>query len=183
MSEKYKIRDQERLHFITFAVIGWIEVFTKHVYRDAFLESIRYCQQNKGLLIYGWCIMSNHIHMIIGRNGSYDVQDIVRDFKKYSSVTICRLIENSGDSRKDWMLGVFSKAADSSNKHRKYKFWQNQYHPIELNTNEMMEQKLDYIHQNPVKAGIVEKEEEYVYSSARDYHGTGEGLLNIEFME
>ena len=70
----------------------------------------------------------------------------------------------------------------SSKKHMKYKFWQNEYHPVELYSNELIDQKLEYIHNNPVKEGIVEAPEDYLYSSARDYSGM-KGLLEIEFMD
>jgi len=76
----------------------------------------------------------------------------------------------------------FRKAAESSNKHVKYQFWQNQYHPIELSSNKMQDQRLHYLHNNPVEAGIVDKPEYYIYSSARDY-GMEKGLLDICFIQ
>lgn len=80
------------------------------------------------------------------------------------------------------MLGIFSKAANDSKKHNKYKFWQNEYHPVELYSNEMMDEKLDYIHGNPVKKEIVERPEDYLYSSARNYCGL-KGLIDGEFLD
>jgi hypothetical protein len=121
--------------------------------------------------------------MIVGRNGESKIEEIIRDLKKYTSVHICRAIErNPTESRKEWMLNIFSSSAVKSEKHVKYKFWQNEYHPVELFYNEMMDQKLEYIHENPVKEGIVESPEEYLYSSARDYAGR-KGLLEIVFMD
>ena len=184
MSEKYKILDQDQLYFITFAVNGWIDVFSRQLYKDLAVNSLRHCQKEKGLELYAWCIMTNHLHLIVGREGKVNIEDIVRDFKKFTSVQICRSIEeNPKESRKKWMLELFKKAAQESNKHQKYKFWQNQYHPIELNTNQMMQQKLDYIHDNPVEAGIVDKAEAYLYSSARDYYTNEKGLLDVKFIE
>ncbi len=184
MSEKYKIRDQDKLYFITFAVVYWVDVFTRQTYKDLVLDSLKYCQKKKGLEIYSWVIMSNHIHLIIGRNGAVKIEDIIRDFKKFTSVHLCKMIEdNNQESRKSWMLKLFSNAADKSKKHVKYKFWQNEYHPIELDTNKMMEQKLDYIHNNPVEEGIVDNPASYLYSSARDYTQNRKGLLEIKFIE
>ena len=101
--------------------------------------------------------MSNHIHLIVGRNGGKNIEHIIRDFKKYTSVQICKAVEeNMHESRKQWMLKLFSQAAGGSNKHVKYKFWQNVYHPIELSTNKLMDEKLEYIHNNPVVSGVVE---------------------------
>lgn len=183
MSEKYKIRDQNKLYFITFAVVYWVDVFTRNMYTDLILESLRYCKRDKGLEIYGWVIMSNHVHLIVGRNGEENIEHIIRDFKKYTSVHICKAIEeNRQESRKQWMLKIFSQAAARSNKHIKYKFWQNEYHPIELSTNELMDQKLEYIHNNPVVSGIVDDPVSYLYSSARDYMTDKRGLLKIKFI-
>ena len=92
MSGKYKIRDQSRLYFVTFAVIEWIDVFTRQEYRDLLLDSLRYCQKEKGLEIYAWCIMSNHIHLIVGKEKESKIEEIVLDFKKFTSVKICRAI-------------------------------------------------------------------------------------------
>jgi len=183
LSEKYKIRDQDKLYFVTVAVVYWVDVFTRNIYKDLIVESLAYCQKEKGLEIYGWCIMSNHLHLIIGRSRDIKMEDIIRDFKKYTSMQICKAIEeNMLESRKRWMLKLFSNAADKSKKHVKYKFWQNEYHPIELNTNNMMDQKLAYLHNNPVKAGIVDEPAAYTYSSARDYSTNEKGLLNIKFI-
>jgi putative transposase len=111
------------------------------------------------------------------------IEEIIRDFKKYTSAQICKAIEkNNVESRKEWMLAIFRAAGRKSKKHSKYKFWQNEYHPVELPDNNMMDSKLDYIHENPVKEGIVEKPEDYIYSSARDYAGI-RGLLEITFMD
>ncbi len=183
MSEKYKIRDQDQIYFVTFSVVQWIDFFTRPVYKDLILENLRFCQENKGLMIYSWCIMSNHIHMIVGRNSENKIQDIIRDFKKFTSVKMIKAIEqNHQESRKEWLLWMFRKLAEKSNKHQKYCFWQNEYHPIELSSNQMMEQKLNYIHNNPVEERIVNEPQDYVYSSAIDYAG-GKGLLRVSFIE
>ena len=82
VSRKYKIRDQDKLYFVTFAVIRWLDVFTRNLYKDIFLDSLRYCQENKGLELCAYCIMTNHIHMIIGRNKEVGLDAIIRDLKK-----------------------------------------------------------------------------------------------------
>jgi putative transposase len=182
VSEKYKIRDQDKLYFVTFAVVQWIDVFTRMEYCDLAVNNLKYCQEKKGLEIYGWCIMTNHIHLIVGQEGGNKIQDILRDFKKYTAVQLARAIESSSlESRKEWMLWMFRKLAEHSGKHQKYCFWQNQYHPIELNSNLLMQQKLDYIHDNPIKVGFVTEPHHYRYSSAIDYAG-GKGMIEIKFI-
>ncbi len=82
MSTKYKIRNQEALHFVSFATVEWIDVFTRPIYKDVIIASLKYCQEKKGLILYAWCLMTNHIHMIISSEGKNKQEDILRDFKK-----------------------------------------------------------------------------------------------------
>ncbi|MCC7402180.1 MAG: transposase, partial [Chitinophagaceae bacterium] len=100
----YKIRNKEGIHFITFAVVEWMDVFTRKEYRDILLDSVRYCQKEKGLVLYAWCIMSNHVHFIVSAENN-DTSEILRDFKKFTSKQIIAAIEkNEQESRKAWML-------------------------------------------------------------------------------
>ena len=92
MSRKYKFGDNKGAYFISFATVNWIDVFTRQEYRDLLLDSLRYGQKEKGLEIYAWCIMSNHIHLIVGKEKEAKIEEIVRDFKKFTSVKICRAI-------------------------------------------------------------------------------------------
>jgi len=184
MSRKYKIRDQDKLYFVTFTVIQWIDVFVRREYCDIILDSLKYCQKNKGLEVYAYCIMSSHLHMIIGRSGDLKMEDIIRDFKKYTAAKILQAItSNSTESRRNWLLSKFSEAGAKNSHNTRYQFWQQHSHPIELNTNEIMERSLDYIHDNPVKAGIVLSPEHYLYSSAINYAGLPEKLIDVILIE
>jgi putative transposase len=101
MSRKYKFRDQEKLYFVSFATINWIDVFVRSEYNEILLESLRFCQTEKGLEIYAWCIMPSHVHLIIGTTGK-PMQDILRDFKSFTSRSIKDEIKNHpGESRRD----------------------------------------------------------------------------------
>jgi len=101
MSEGYKIRNQSAIHFITFASVEWIDVFTRHIYADIVVDSLRYCQKEKGLVIYAWCIMSNHVHLIV-RAENNKLSEVLRDLKKYTAKQIIAAIEsNQGESRKE----------------------------------------------------------------------------------
>ena len=171
MSRKYKFNDQDQLYFVTFAIVNWIDLFTRNEYRDIMLESWKYCQLNKGLEIYGWCIMSSHVHMIIGTHGE-KLENIMRDMKKHTSIALKKVIqEHPAESRRDWMLWMMTRAGKKNSQNLEFQLWQQDNHPIELFNPVILHQKLDYIHYNPVVAGIVEKPEDYLYSSARDYCG------------
>jgi REP element-mobilizing transposase RayT len=169
MTTGYQIKDQSGLHYLTFQVVDWIDIFTRQIYRDIILESLSYCQQKKELQIFGYVIMSNHIHLI-ANSVSGKLSDTIRDFKKYTSGKIIKtIIENPQESRKEWMLNRFSFHSKQHSRNEKYQFWTHENHSIILYSPEFTQEKLEYIHNNPVRAGIVQFPEEYLYSSARNY--------------
>jgi putative transposase len=180
MSRAYKFRSPDGLYFISFATVGWIDVFTRREYKELLVESIEYCQNNKGLGLYAWCIMSNHVHMIVKAKEGYVLPDIIRDFKKFTSKRITKAIEdNIQESRKEWMLAIFKNAGVYNSNNKEYQFWQQHNRPIEIYSPAVISQKVDYIHYNPVEAGIVEQPEQYLYSSAKDFNEE-KGLLKLE---
>ncbi|HEY0656564.1 MAG TPA: transposase [Chryseosolibacter sp.] len=137
MSRKYKIRDQNKLYFVTFTVIQWLDVFTQQEYRDIFLDSIRFCQEKKGLEVCAYVIMSSHIHMIIGRHGDDSLDGIIRDIKKFTSSKIIEAIkENPQDSRRELLLWLFERAGRHNKNNTRYQFWQQNNQPIELGGDE-----------------------------------------------
>ena len=99
------------LYFTTDTVIDWIDIFTRPCYKRIIIESLSYCQKEKGLIIYAWVLMSNHIHMIVGASGENPISSIIRDFKKFTSKAILKeLQENIQESRKKWMFNLFEYA-------------------------------------------------------------------------
>jgi REP element-mobilizing transposase RayT len=178
MLDGYKIRDQDLPHFITATVVDWIDVFTRKSYRDCIIECLDYCMKNKGMILYGYVIMSNHIHMIVQSNEG-NLSDLIRDFKKFTAKTILDKIQNEPESRREWMFERFKLATESHSRNKNHQFWQYGNHPEEIYSNKFMWSKLDYIHLNPVRASIVEKASQYIYSSASNYVNDT-GLLYIE---
>jgi putative transposase len=127
--------------------------------------------------------MSNHVHLIASTREGFKLAGVIRDFKKYTSRMVIASIEtNLQESRKDWMLWMFKRAGAKNSNNRVYQFWQQDNHPIELSMNEMIDQRLNYLHENPVKAGIVCFASNYKYGSALDYYEEREGLLKIEVL-
>ncbi len=183
MSTKYKFNNDEGFYFVSFATVGWIDVFTRQIYRDLFLQSLSYCRKEKGLNIHAWVIMSNHIHLIISSKPKSRLSDTMRDLKKYTSYTLLKEIKESPmESRKEWMLFLFVKAGKQNSNNTNYQFWQQESHPIELDLHsDIFEQKLNYIHENPVEAGIVDLAIDYTYSSARDYQGN-KGSIEMDVL-
>jgi len=178
MSTAYKFNNPHGLYFVTFATVQWVDVFVRRNYQEILLESLRYCIKNKGLVIYAWCLMPGHIHMIISAEGQQRPYEIIRDLKKYTSGNLLKAIRETEISRKSWMLWLFLSAGKENPNNKNYQFWQQDNHPVELETNHFIDQKLSYIHNNPVEAGFAEYPEDYYLSSARDYNGK-QGLLPI----
>ena len=148
----YKIRNQAAVHFITFAVvvpiaIGRIDVFTRKDYRHIVLESIKYCQVKKGMILHPWCIMSNHLHLIVAAKEN-NLSDVLRDFTKFTSKQIIKAIEeNKQESRREWMLEIFKKAGEANSRNSDYLpiaigIWRQDNQPKELYSPAFVFQKL-----------------------------------------
>jgi len=180
LSKKYKFNDNNQLYFVTFTVTHWVDLFIRNEYKEIVLNSIRYCQQNKDLEVYGWCMMTSHIHMIVGSKGN-SLSDIMRDLKRHSSEMLhIAIAKNAKESRREWLLKMFRNEGESNN--NKFQLWQPESHPVALVTAKIAHQKLEYIHYNPVEAGFVKHTNAWLYSSAVDYNG-GKGLLDIILLD
>ncbi len=119
MSRKYNFHNPDGVYFVSFAVNKWVDVFTRNEYKNILGESLRICQQSKGLEIFAWCIMTNHVHLIVRAKDDFILPDILRDFKKFTSKSILKAIaENTFESRKEWlnklMMKTFSSIQNSS---------------------------------------------------------------------
>ncbi len=174
MGFKYAIRS-DNLYFLTHTIVDWIDVFTRRELAEIIVHSLNYCIENKGLEVYVWCLMPSHLHMIAraAEGAKYDLSGIMRDFKKFTSKKIVGTISEIHESRRDWMLSRFLKGPHS------FQVWQEGMHPIELFKRRFTNQKMDYIHENPVVAGIVREPGDYLLSSAGDYLADRKGLVKI----
>jgi REP element-mobilizing transposase RayT len=182
MSSRYKVHDDTIPHFITFTVVGWMDVFTRELYKDIFIESLAYCVHNKGLCLHAWVIMTNHVHLIVSSQES-KLECIVRDIKKYTSKKIIYAIEeNKSESRKEWMMNMFKYIGSGNSRNKQYQFWKNNYHPVELSRDFIKNQRLNYLHENPVRAGLVWEPWHYKYSSAIDYYTNEKGLISVDII-
>ncbi len=177
MSRNYKLHNPIAAYFVSFAVVEWQDVFTRNEYKDILINSLEFCQKEKGMEIYAWCIMTNHVHLIFKSTNDTKPEVILGDFKRYTSNAIVNAIKNNSlESRKEVLLKVFKDAAEKSTNVNQHQFWRHDNKPIELWSNKVIFEKIKYIHMNPVDAGFVFKPEHYMYSSAIDYSGE-EGLL------
>ena len=154
------------LFFLTLTVVGWVDVFIRPHYTEIIIDSLRYCQQHKGLEIYAYVVMSSHIHLIAARTEG-NLSDVLRDLKAHTARQLLKAIaENEHESRREWMMRLFAYYARPQRQNEQYMFWQKPTFPIALWTPAVVQQKLDYIHNNPVAAGLVTAPEHYPLSSA-----------------
>ena len=185
MSKRYRFYNKEGVYFITMTVRHWIDVFTRIEYKNILIENLDFCRKNKGLEIFAWVLMTNHLHLIVRAKDGFMLENIMRDYKKITSKAVIKAItENPQESRKEWLLKGFkinNKHSENNLEQEKeyYRFWQDGNHPIELHTNEVIEEKINYIHKNPVIMGFVFREIDFMYSSAVNYAGE-KGVLNID---
>jgi putative transposase len=179
----YKIRNQEGLYFVTFTVVQWIDLFTRPVFAEIVVDSLNFCVRKKGLQVHCWVLMPNHFHGILSAAESLNLSDIIRDFKKFTAGKILKELEKSDyESRKEWLLWLFKGSGARNSRNEQYQFWQQDNHPVELTNSEMIAQRMNYLHENPVKSGLVWEPWHYRYSSACDYSDNGKGLVEIELI-
>ena len=172
MSTGYQIEDKYATHFLTPTIVDWVDVLTRKTYRDIIMDSLDFCIRKKGLVLYGYVVMTNHLHLI-ARSEPGKLSDTIRDFKKFTAGAIIDEIRNKPESRREWMLYRFEWNAAQNKRSSENQFWTHENRPEVIFTQKFFMQELDYIHENPVRAGWVEQPEDYLYSSAKSL------LLNV----
>ena len=156
-------------------------MFIRERYFEIVTESLVFCRKEKGMEIYCYCIMPSHVHLIF-RAKENNPGDVLKSFKTYTSKALQKAIEeNIQESRKEWMLWLMERAGKKNSNVEKRQFWQQNNKPIELWSPDVIDQKVEYIHQNPVVSGFVTDAHYWKYSSAIDYSG-GKGVLDIDFV-
>ena len=175
--KRYRIVPNETtFYYSTCTIISWIPVFQSEVYFKIIIESLTYCQKNKGLILHGYIIMPTHLHLITSHQQHANFSDIMRDFKHFTSTQIIKTLQ---EENKIYYLSIFEKAAQKRSVNQNYKVWQDEYHPIALKSGKWFNQKLQYVHANPVRKGFVEKPEAWKYSSARNWLFNDHGIIKI----
>lgn len=173
----WKIHPDTKYYFCTTSITSWYPVFTEIEYFSVIIDSLRYCQRNKGLSIHAYVIMINHIHLIISAENPQSIPNIFRDFKRYTSSEISSLLIRNKQSN---TLRIFKKEVTESGNNQEYKVWQPGYHPIGLQSEYFFNQKRQYIHENPVKKGYVNEPEHWRFSSAGNYAGFNSVPIQID---
>ncbi len=169
MSNSYQVfTDQHYAYFVTWTVVDWLHLFDKDSYRQIVLDSLNYLRTNKKTQLNAFVIMPSHAHAILWPEMGVSLPDITRDFKRFTSLEISREAQRHGEKE---ILLAFENARKENRAQdvSTYQVWQEGSHPEAIFTEKFAKQKMDYIHMNPVKAGLVSTPEQWPYSSARAY--------------
>ena len=170
MSRKYKFNNKEGIYFVSFATVYWIDVFIRESYFELMIQALSFFRKERGMLIYGYCIMPSHVHLLF-------------QAKKFTATNLVNLIrDNQQESRKEWLLWMFKRAGTKSSNVTHYQFWQHHNQPIEIHSDKFFNEKLDYIHQNPVVSGFVSEPQDWKYSSAKNYWQAVDPVLDIDIL-
>ena len=181
----YKILDQFGLYFVTFTIVGWVDLFTRKECKEIITSSLNYCVEQKGLNIHAYVIMGSHIHLILSASPeSKGLSSIIRDFKTFTSKELIRWFQNNlKESRRDWLDVVFKYHAKYNERNSTYQIWMQNNKPKFCEHPKFTINKINYIHNNPVVAGIVNKAEHYIFSSASDYLGISNEKVSVKIID
>lgn len=177
MKSRYKVVDPEGIHFVTSTIIEWIPVFISEEALNIIINSLTFCQKEKGLKIYAYVIMPEHLHLIIS---SINIVEIMQSFKRHTAKTIIELLANT---KKEWILNQFHYFKKKNKMESEFQVWQEGFHPQLLSLFDLINQKMQYIHQNPVRKGFVNDPKYWRYSSACNLDFEGNKLIKLDKLE
>ncbi len=173
MRSKYKILNQEGLYFITSSIVGWLPVFYSEKYLNILIESIKFSQTKKNIKLYAYVLLDNHFHLIVSGDNLSNVMKSIKSF------TAKEIINQLKIDQKEVYLNHFKINKLKYKVKSEYQVWQESYHPQELISDNIIQQKVEYIHLNPVRKGIVTEPEHWKYSSAGFFSTGEEGILHL----
>ncbi|MDF2384183.1 transposase [Nostoc ellipsosporum NOK] len=178
--EKQPYKEGRNCYFITFNTVDWVDVFIRPVYKQVIVHSLNHFIHQQQLPVYGWCLMTNHLHLVMQPGDHYDMATFEEEFKQFTTNKIMEAIDTEPDARRKWMMNLFREAGSFFSTTKKIQVWQRVTNPVFIETARpsQMVEHIEYVQQNPVRDRIVESAADYLYSSARDYAGL-RGLVNI----
>ncbi len=163
MRSRYLVRDSSLAHFITCTVVHWLPVFTHAARFDILIDALKFSREKKGLKIYSWVILDNHLHAILA---APDLARVIMEFKRYTAL---KLIEQLEREKCNWLLHQLAFAKARHKHASEHQFWQESSHAHALAGDAIMERTIAYIHNNPIKRGLVVGAEHWRYSSAHEW--------------
>lgn len=180
MRELNGITDQQACYSFTFTVVDWVDVFIRPVYKREVVSALNEYIEHRGLVVYAWCLMTNHLHFMAQTRNGQGISFLTRELKKFTTQRVFSAIDIEPDYRREWMLKRFELNSVRLKRIEKFQLWQDSCNAahIDLAQPSVVKQQLEHIHENPVRDEIVESAADYLYSSARDYEGF-KGLIRV----
>jgi REP element-mobilizing transposase RayT len=177
MTQKYPIAEPGGCYFLTLNTIDRVDIFIRPFFKQIIVESLNYFIEKKGLIVYGWCLMTNHLHLLAEARDGFDLSGLIKDFKVFTAKIILEDLNAESDIRRNWIMKRIREAALFD----KLEVWENVDHPVPVSTEEKesVNEHLQEIHNNPVRNKVVALPQDYLHSSARNYVGL-DGLVNIQ---
>jgi len=162
MPKRITIASDSKIYFVTYSVYKHVRIFAiDRIARD-FLDNLRFYCKDDRCLLYAYVIMPDHVHLLLEMVGNNKLSDLIRDIKKYFSYRV-----------KNQLLSMESRSYDRFLQNGRFRFWEQRFDEVTINSEKMFWKKLNYIHNNPIKAGLAERVEDYPYSSAGCYLNGG----------
>lgn len=171
--------NQAFAYFITTTLSGFVELFNQDGYAEIVIRNLNFYREKFEFKLLAYVIMPQHLHLIIMPGSNGDISEIMRDFKKHTAKEIIQLLEV--EERFD-ILGVFHGKAQRYHykEDREYQVWEDRFDDVALYSDKVFRTKLDYIRNNPVKAGLVDSPSDYPYSSARNYDSGDHSIIRVD---
>ena len=179
MAHRYKVLTGGPYpHLITCSIVRWFPVFTSGEYFRIIVDSLQYLRANRGLAVHAYVIMPTHLHAVVTALKD-DLSAIMRDFKKFTSRLIYEQSESSGNALMSWVFRTSVPKGEAS----RFSVWQDEFHPKVIMSEKTFLQKLECVHQNPGRNGLVLEPENYFYSSAAAYSRDQTEPLEIDIAQ
>ena len=167
--ERFRIRTDAAVYYVTYSIVDWLPVFISGDAGNIVTKSLTFCHERKGLRINAFVIMPTHIHAIVF-DSEYDTvrwESTLTDFRKFTGRSLC---DFAAKHLPPCFSDVFRAASGTD---RERRFWQASRHPVAIETEQFWRQKLDYLHENPCRKGLVRRARDWRYSSAEFYVSDG----------
>lgn len=180
MSSENQIYNRQSCYFITFNTVDWVDVFIRPVYKQVIVHTLNHFIDNKGLTVFAWCLMTNHLHLLVQAKEGFVMADIEKEFKTFTTAKILEAIDTEPEVRKEWMMKRFENVGSILGLLKKFHVWQSTGSPqfIDMKKTDALIDQVCFVHENPVRDRFVDTAAEYPYSSARDYAGL-KGLVKV----
>ena len=171
--------NQAFAYFVTTTLSRFAKLFNQNRYADILIRNLNFYRGKLEFKLLAFVIMPDHIHLIIQPSLKGNISEIVRDFKKYTAKEIIHLLE---EEKRFGVLDLFREAAQRYHfkESREYQVWEDRFDDVALYSDEVFRAKLDYIHNNAVKAGLVDNPSDYPYSSARNYNLGDHSVIRVD---